>query len=89
MTIELFWNVIWIIWMFLIVLAYFLTQTEKIKPSQLIFTHINLTWSVFLLISLIIDFNLASFVLEIVWISISLYWYFKYFRNKKLNKKVS
>jgi hypothetical protein len=69
--------------MFLIVLAYFLTQTEKIKPTELIFTHINLTGSVFLLISLLIDFNLASFILEIVWISISLYGYYKYFKNKK------
>ena len=59
--------------MFLIVLAYYLTQTEKIKPSDLIFTHINLAGSVSLLISLLVHFNLASFILEIVWISISLY----------------
>ena len=59
--------------MFLIVLAYYLTQTEKIKPNDLIFTHINLAGSVSLLISLLVHFNLASFILEIVWISISLY----------------
>ncbi len=83
MYLELFWDIIWMIWMFLIVLAYFLTQTEKIKPTELIFTHINLCWSVFLLISLLIHFNLASFILELVWISISIYWYYKYFNNKK------
>lgn len=83
MYLELFWDIIWMIWMFLIVLAYFLTQTEKIKPTELIFTHINLFWSVFLLISLLIHFNLASFILELVWISISIYWYYKYFKNKK------
>ena len=88
MDLSLFWNIIWIFWMIMIVFAYFLTQTEKIKPSDLVFTHINLTWSVALLISLLIHFNLASFILEIVWISISLYGYYKYFKNKKNNKKM-
>lgn len=83
MNLELIWDIVWLLWMFLIVLAYFLTQTEKIKPTELIFTHINFAWASCLLFSLTIHFNLASFILEIVWISISLYGYYKYFKNKK------
>lgn len=88
MNIELFWNIIWIIWMILIVVAYWLTQTEKIKPSDLMFTHINISWSICLVISLLIDFNLASFILEIVWISISLYGYFRYFTKNGIRKDI-
>jgi len=86
-SIDSLWNLIWIFWMILIVTAYGLTQTWRITPSDIEFTHINLLWSIFLLLSLLVHFNLSSFVLEIVWIWISIYWYISYFKKKKFNIK--
>lgn len=75
-------NIIWLAGTSLIILAYYLTQTWKITPKDIMYTHINFAGSVLLLISLIFHFNLASFILEIIWIWISILWYYNYFNNK-------
>lgn len=53
--------------------AYFLLQTEKIRSDELAYPVINLVGAVLILVSLMRTFNLASFVIEICWIAISVY----------------
>ena len=57
----------------MILVAYFLLQTERISGQSLGYSVINLVGSVFIAISLMYDFNLASFIIEVAWIAISLY----------------
>lgn len=52
--------------------AYFLLQIEKVKSDGLGYLLLNLVGAVLLIVSLMVTFNLASFVIEICWLSISL-----------------
>lgn len=80
---ELFADVIGIIGALAIVVVYFLLQLEKITHKSLIYNGVNLLGSVFLLISLCINFNLASFVIEIFWIVASCIGLYKFAYKKK------
>ncbi|MGE0858803.1 MAG: hypothetical protein AB7I01_00700 [Gammaproteobacteria bacterium] len=57
----------------MILVAYFLAQTERVSSQSLGYSTTNLVGSVLIAISLLYDFNLASFIIEVAWISISLY----------------
>ncbi len=67
----------------LILLAYFLLQTEKLAADQLRYPALNLVGAVLILISLTKTFNLASFVIEICWVGISLYGIVKILRRRR------
>ena len=69
---NLFSNIIGMTGTFMVVGAYLLLQLEKIDAKGLSYNLINLVGAIFLLISLLINFNLASFVIEIFWIIASL-----------------
>ncbi|WP_298440764.1 hypothetical protein [uncultured Ferrimonas sp.] len=62
----------------LVVGAFLLLQLERIDPKQLPYNLLNLTGAVLLLISLCINFNLASFVIELFWIGASLVGLYRY-----------
>lgn len=73
-------DIVGIVGTILIVGTYFLLQSNKINAKSLSYNLCNLIGSVLLLISLCINFNLASFIIECFWIvasSIGLYNYFK------------
>jgi hypothetical protein len=67
---------------FLVVLAFFLLQLERADPRGLSYNLINLFGALFLLLSLCFNFNLASFVIEIFWITASLIGLWKYQRRQ-------
>ncbi len=55
----------------LILLAYLLLQIGRLKAEALSFSAMNWMGSAFVLISLSREFNLASVVLESIWLAIS------------------
>lgn len=55
----------------LILIAYFLLQIEKLSGQGLGYLLLNATGAVLILVSLSQTFNLASFVIEICWLAIS------------------
>lgn len=57
---------------FLVVLAFFLIQLDKIDPKAMHYNVLNLVGAILLLISLCVNFNLASFIIELFWIAASL-----------------
>jgi predicted membrane protein len=67
----------------LIVTAYFLLQLERTDPKGLSYNIINLVGAACLLLSLCFSFNLASFVIEIFWITASLIGLWRYWRRRK------
>jgi len=79
---NLFADVVGMTGTFLVVGAYFLLQLEKVDAKGFAYNSMNLSGAIFLLISLCINFNLASFVIELFWISASLIGLYKYFKNK-------
>ena len=57
----------------LILVAYFLLQTERLSGQSVGYSVVNLVGSLLITVSLIYDFNLSSFIIEMAWIAISLY----------------
>lgn len=66
----------------LVVGAFFLLQLNKVSPKGLVYNLMNLAGALFLLFSLCINFNLASFVIEIFWIAASLIGLYNYKKAK-------
>jgi multidrug transporter EmrE-like cation transporter len=65
-----------------IVVAYFLLQTGRMRSEQLAYSVMNGVGAVLILISLYYDFNFPSLVVEFFWLLISLYGIARYFRRK-------
>lgn len=65
-------DIVGFVGMFCIVAAYAYSNLAK-RLNLLLFNMVNLVGAVLLLISLMVNFNLPSVVLEIVWITIALF----------------
>ncbi len=78
---EFVFNGIGIVGVFLILLAYFLLQLEKIKYKSFIYPFLNLSGAILILISLYNDWNLPAFIIQIAWVLISIYGLWKYFKK--------
>ena len=70
---ALFGNVIGLIGMACFLGAYFMLQNGKIRYDGGWYLGVNLAGSILLLVSLVIDWNLAAFLLEAAWALISMY----------------
>jgi paired small multidrug resistance pump len=66
-----------------IILTYILLQTEKIKSERLAYSVLNALGAGMIVFSLIYSFNFSAFILEALWVLISLYGIWKYFSGKK------
>lgn len=80
---SLFADVIGMLGTMLVVGAFFLLQLDRVNPKGLVYNLTNLTGAILLLISLCINFNLASFVIELFWIGASLVGIYKYIQRRK------
>ena len=67
----------------LILIAYFLLQTERLSSAHLVYSLLNLIGAAFIAISLLYDFNLSAFIIEIFWIAISIYGIIRYVGAKR------
>lgn len=65
-----------------IILTYVLLQTEKIKSDRLIYSLLNAAGSGLIIFSLVFSFNFSAFIVEILWLAISLFGIAKYFLNR-------
>ena len=57
----------------LVIGTYFALQTGRMSVDDRVYSLLNAMGAVLILMSLMIDFNLSSFIIEIVWFSISVY----------------
>lgn len=65
-----------------ILIAYFALQTERLSSEDWRFSAINGLGAILIMVSLYFTFNLASFVIEIFWLMISLYGLWKAWRPR-------
>lgn len=86
MTISILADIIGMFGTFSIVLAYFLIQLDKMDPKGVRYNLLNLVGAILLLISLCINFNLASFVIELFWIAASVVGLIQYFKKHKASQ---
>lgn len=79
------YNIIGTIGVALILITYFLLQTERLKSNQLAYSVMNFMGSSMILVSLFHEFNFPSFVVEVAWVLISGFGIIRWFvRNRKL-----
>ncbi len=57
----------------LIVIAYLLLQLNKLPSSAPSYSLLNAVGALLVMISLLFDFNLSAFLMEVFWLLISLY----------------
>ena len=76
---EIFGHFIGLVGMAFVVLAYLAIERKWLDANNIKLYLVNLLGAVLLIISLVINFNLGSFIIEIFWIAISLngiwHWY--------------
>jgi hypothetical protein len=78
-------DVVGIVGVIIVVITYFLLQSEKIDSKGFLYSFLNAVGSLLVVYSLLYNWNLASFILEFFWILISLYGLRKWYRNKMQN----
>lgn len=83
----LIYNTIGTIGVGLILLTYFLLQTERLKATQIQYSIMNFLGSGMILISLFHEFNFPSFVVEVAWVLISIFGIVRWFLQKKVAEK--
>ncbi len=76
-------DAIGIVGVLLIVIAYVLMQLGRMDPKKITFSLLNAVGAILILISLIYDWNLASFVMEVIWITLSLYGVYQAWRSRR------
>lgn len=81
-SLNILFNTIGIIGMVAILLAYFMQQIGKWRSDAPPYLLTNIGGAGGLLISLLWSWNLASFLLECAWLTISMLGLIKYYRRK-------
>lgn len=82
-TLALAANVIGMTGTALVVGTYIALQLGRIKSESLAFNVLNLVGAILLLLSLLVHFNLASFVIEVFWIAASLVGLWRYWSHNR------
>lgn len=69
--------------------AFFMLQIEKVRGDSLLYLLLNLVGACLLIVSLTVTFNLASFIIEVCWLAISLFGLAKLARRRWLQRTPS
>ena len=64
----------------LIIVDYLLLQLNRISSNSLSYSLLNAVGASLIIISLIFNFNLSAFIMEAIWVVISLFGLVRYFR---------
>jgi len=67
----------------MIVGSYFLIQIGKMSATGITYTGLNGLGAAFIMISLMFDFNMSAFVVEVFWLLISLVGMGRILRNRR------
>lgn len=77
-----FYDIVGFVGVFLIMLAYLLLQTRRLRSDGLAYSVLNLLGASGILYSLGYKFNMSAFVMEVAWVAISLIGIINYLLRK-------
>lgn len=66
-----------------IITTYVLLQTERLKSESLAYSLLNGSGAALIAFSLLYSFNFSAFVVELLWMLISIYGIIRYFLKKR------
>ncbi|NQY95457.1 MAG: hypothetical protein HRT43_14920 [Campylobacteraceae bacterium] len=83
----MFYDIIGIFGVALILIVYAMVQTDKLSVNNIYYSICNAVGAFFIIISLMVDFNLPAFLMEFFWVIFSLFGIYKSLKAKKINAK--
>ncbi|MDA7848064.1 hypothetical protein N8972_01100 [Sulfurospirillum sp.] len=69
----------------LILIAYGLVQMDRLPVKNIYYSVLNALGAFFIIVSLLIDFNLSAFLMEFFWLVFSIAGIYKYLKNRHSN----
>lgn len=79
-------DMIGLVGVLLVIIAYFLLQTDRMKAGNILYSALNAVGSAMIIYSLFFKWNLSAFAMEGIWLLLSLYGVVKSFRLKRSEK---
>ena len=70
-----------------LMIAYLMLQLNRLSSSGLAYSLLNAIGASLIVVSLLVNFNLSAFVMEVFWVLISLVGIYRYFRFKTLRSQ--
>lgn len=86
---QIIGDTVGIIGVILILVAYFMLHTEKLKPTDYSYSIVNLIGALMILFSIIYAWNIAAFFIEAAWAIISGYGIWKKYKMEKASTQIS
>jgi len=67
-----------------LMVTYLLLQLNRLRSDDLTYSLLNALGASFIVVSLLVDFNLSALLMEVFWVLISFIGIYRYFRLKTL-----
>ena len=71
----------------MLMIAYLMLQLNKLSSDGLAYSLLNAIGASLIVVSLLVNFNLSAFIIEVFWILISFVGIYRYFRHKALRSE--
>ena len=66
----------------MLIITYLMLQVNKIRSDGLAYSLLNAVGASLIILSLLVNFNLSAFIMEVFWVLISYVGIYRYFRLK-------
>jgi len=70
-----------------LMIAYLMLQLNKLRSDGLAYSLANALGASLIVVSLLVNFNLSAFIMEVFWVLISFVGIYRYFRSKALRSQ--
>jgi len=70
-----------------LMITYLMLQLNKLRSDGLAYSLLNAAGASLIVLSLLVNFNLSAFVMEVFWVLISCVGIYRYFRLKSLRSQ--
>ena len=68
----------------MLIITYLMLQVNKIRSDGLAYSLLNAVGASLIILSLLVNFNLSAFIMEVFWVLISFVGIYRHFRLKAL-----
>ena len=70
-----------------LMITYLMLQLNKLRSDGLAYSLLNAVGACLIVLSLLVNFNLSAFIMEVFWVLISCVGIYRYFRFKSLRSQ--
>lgn len=72
----------------LLMVTYFMLQINRLQSTGLAYSLLNAVGASLIIVSLLVNFNLSAFIIEVFWVLISLIGVFRYLKLRSMRSDV-